>query len=109
MSKISKQDFNMSKNDTGGKMMIALSITVGVLVVTFICGDALAVDLDKAAKAATDPLIKAVNDHWGKVVALAGAASAAFGEGDLRTRAIRAAIGSGAASAAVLGIMAAIA
>ena len=109
MSTNNREYFNKNERSTKRKKALTVSVIAGTLVLMFICGDALAVDLDKAAKAATDPLIKAVNDHWGKVVALAGAASAAFGEGDLRTRAIRAAIGSGAASAAVLGIMAAIA
>ena len=69
---------------------------------------ALAIDLDKAAKAATAPLIKVVTDHWGKIVGLAALVAAGLGEGDLRTRGIRAAIGGGCASGVVLGILAAI-
>lgn len=67
-----------------------------------------AFDLDKAAVAATDPLLKFCKDHWGKFIGLAGIGTAIISDGDMRTRAVRAGIGCGCASAVVLGVMAAI-
>jgi len=55
---------------------------------------------------ATKPLIDGIEAHWGKGVLLTGAGSALIGEGDARQRAIRAAIGCGAAGAVVLGLIA---
>lgn len=63
-------------------------------------------DVDGAVKAATDPLIKGLTDHWGKGVMLTGVGSALIGEGDSRQRAIRAGIGCAAAGATVLGLLA---
>ena len=63
-------------------------------------------DINAGVKAATDPLIKAVDDHWGKAVLLTGCAGAVIGEGDARQRAIRAAITSAAAGGVVLALLA---
>lgn len=65
-----------------------------------------AFDVDAGVKAATDPLIKGLTDHWGKGVMLTGVGSALIGEGDSRQRAIRAGIGCAAAGATVLGLLA---
>ena len=65
-----------------------------------------AFDVDAGVKAATDPLIKGLTDHWGKGVMLTGVGSALIGEGDSRQRAIRAGIGCAAAGATVLGLIA---
>lgn len=82
---------------------------VSALIITTLPEIALAIDLDKAAKAGTAPLVKVITDHWGKVVGLSSLVAAGLGEGDLRTRAIRAAIGGGCSSAVVLGVLAGIA
>lgn len=63
-------------------------------------------DIDAGVTAATKPLIDGIEAHWGKGVLLTGAGSALIGEGDPRQRAIRAAIGCGAAGAVVLGLIA---
>jgi hypothetical protein len=63
-------------------------------------------DIDAGVKAATDPLIKAIDDHWGKAVLLTGCAGAVIGEGDARQRAVRAAITSAAAGGVVLALLA---
>ena len=63
-------------------------------------------DIDAGVKAATDPLINAVDDHWGKAVLLTGCAGAVIGEGDARQRAVRAAITSAAAGGVVLALLA---
>lgn len=65
-------------------------------------------DIDGGVAAATNPLIKALEDHWGKGVLLAGGGAALFGEGDGRQRAVRAAVAGGIASAVVLGFLAAL-
>ena len=65
-----------------------------------------AFDVDAGVKAATDPLIKGLTDHWGKGVMLTGVGSALIGEGDSRQRAICAGIGCAAAGATVLGLLA---
>ena len=63
-------------------------------------------DINAGVKAATDPLIKAIDDHWGKAVLLTGCAGAVIGEGDARQRAIRAGITSAAAGGVVLALLA---
>jgi hypothetical protein len=63
-------------------------------------------DIDAGVKASTDPLIKAVSDHWGKAVLLTGCAGAVIGEGDARQRAVRAAITSASAGGVVLALLA---
>ena len=62
--------------------------------------------INAGVKAATDPLIKAIDDHWGKAVLLTGCAGAVIGEGDARQRAVRAAITSAAAGGVVLALLA---
>ena len=86
-----------------------VSMFLVLMATGLVCTEAAAAfDLEKAATAATDPLLKFTTTHWGKFVGLAGTASAVVGEGDLRTRAIRAAMGTGTAGAVILGVMAAI-
>jgi hypothetical protein len=63
-------------------------------------------DIDAGIKAGTSPLVKALTDHWGKGVLISGGATAMIGEGDLRQRGIKAAMGSGVAGIAVLGLLA---
>ena len=63
-------------------------------------------DINAGVKAATDPLIKAIDDHWGKAVLLTGCAGAIIGEGDARQRAVRAAFTSAAAGGVVLALLA---
>lgn len=63
-------------------------------------------DINAGVKAATDPLIKAMDDHWGKAVVLTGCAGAVIGEGDARQRAVRAGIASTAAGGVVLALLA---
>jgi hypothetical protein len=63
-------------------------------------------DIDAGVTAATTPLIKAIDDHWGKAVLLTGCAGAVIGEGDARQRAVRALITSAAAGGVVLALLA---
>lgn len=63
-------------------------------------------DIDAGVKAATEPVIKAINDHWGKAVVITGTAAAVVGEGDARQRAVRAAFASTAAGGVVLALLA---
>jgi hypothetical protein len=63
-------------------------------------------DIDAGVKAATDPVIKGIGDHWGKAVAITGTAGAVVGEGDARQRATRAAFAAGAAGGVVLALLA---
>jgi len=63
-------------------------------------------DIDAGVKAATDPVIKGIKDHWGKAVAITGTAGAVVGEGDARQRATRAAFAATAAGAVVLALLA---
>jgi hypothetical protein len=63
-------------------------------------------DIDAGVKAATDPLIKAIDDHWGKAVVLTGCGGAVIGEGDARQRAVRAGIAATAAGGVVLALLA---
>jgi len=63
-------------------------------------------DINAGVVAATTPLIKAIDDHWGKAVLLTGCAGAVIGEGDARQRAVRAAITSAAAGGVVLALLA---
>ena len=63
-------------------------------------------DLDAGVKAATDPIIKVIDDHWGKAVLIIGVGAALLGEGDARQRAVRAGISSTAAGAVILALKA---
>ena len=63
-------------------------------------------DINAGVKAATDPIIQAINDHWGKAVVITGCAAAVIGEGDARQRAVRAGIASTAAGCVVLALLA---
>lgn len=63
-------------------------------------------DIDAGVKAATEPVIKGIGDHWGKAVAITGTAGAVVGEGDARQRATRAAFAAVAAGAVVLALLA---
>jgi hypothetical protein len=63
-------------------------------------------DIDAGVKAATDPVIKGIGDHWGKAVAITGTAGAVVGEGDARQRATRAAFAAVAAGGVVLALLA---
>ena len=63
-------------------------------------------DIDAGVKAATDPLIKAIDHHWGKGVLVCSAASGLFGgEGDLRQRAVRSGMGGVISGAFFLGLL----
>ncbi len=109
-----QQNLNTNSNPKTAKnkkadYISAFGYVFACLLVAFVATEVLAVfDLDKGIKAATDPLVKFANDHWGKFVALSGVATATVSEGDMRTRAIRAGVGCGAAGTAVLLIMAAL-
>lgn len=86
-----------------------LAITVPVLLALAVLPEiALAgkFDINAGIKAATDPLIKAIDDHWGKAVVITGCAAAVIGEGDARQRAVRAGIASTAAGGVVLALLA---
>jgi hypothetical protein len=63
-------------------------------------------DIDAGVRAATDPIIKGIKDHWGKAVVITGTAGAIVGEGDARQRATRAAFAATAAGGVVLALIA---
>ena len=63
-------------------------------------------DIDGGIKASASTVVQAIIDHWGKGVIVCGAAAAIFGEGDLRQRATRAALGSVSAGMFMLGSIA---
>jgi len=98
---------SLKETKSTSKVLPSALVVSGVIMACF-ASNAFGLDLDKAARAATEPLLKFTHDHWGKFVTLAGIVTAIVGEGDMRTRAIRAGIGVGAASAVVLGVLASI-
>ena len=63
-------------------------------------------DIDAGVAAAANPIIKGIEDHWGKGVILTASSAALFGEGDGRQRAIRAGVAAAAAGGVVLGMIA---
>lgn len=65
-----------------------------------------AFNIDAGIKAGTDPIVKALKDYWSLGVLLGSGGMAIMGEGDLRQRATRAAIGAGAAGGTILGLIA---
>ena len=86
-------------------------LILGALIMALIPELALAdatFDIDKGVKAATDPFIKGIKEHWGKGLLLTGGTTAVIGEGDLRQRAMRAGIGCTVGGAVILGIIAAL-
>ena len=63
-------------------------------------------DIDAGVKAATDPLVKGIENHWGKAVLICSAASGLFlGEGDMRQRTMRAGVGGVISGAFILGLL----
>lgn len=80
--------------------------TIVLLLIPEIALAAAKFDLNAGVVAATKPLTDALTAHWGKGVLLSGGASALIGEGDMRQRALRAAIGCGAAGGVVLALIA---
>ncbi len=91
------------------KLAITLAITASAFAISTLLPElALAAkfDINAGVKAATDPLIKAIDDHWGKAVLLTGCAGAVIGDGDARQRAVRAGITSAAAGGVVLALLA---
>lgn len=91
------------KNITKG-IIYASALTVGVMYLTEVAYAKF--DVDAGVAAATDPIIKAIKDHWGKAVFLAGGGSALLGDGDLRQRGFNAAKGVGVAGGVLLGMAA---
>ena len=117
MSDLKKLRINILKINTRSKQsvnkqrLIVDYLVVGlftVVVLNILPEVALAskFDINAGVKAATDPLIKAIDDHWGKAVLLTGCAGAMIGEGDARQRAVRAAITSVGAGGVVLALLA---
>lgn len=84
-----------------------LAISAGLLIPEIAFATASAkFDISAGIKGGTQPLIDAINEHWGKGVLLTGGASAFVGEGDARQRAIRAGIGCLASGGVVLALIA---
>ena len=90
----------------GAFIAIGLSVAAISIILPEIAVAGSKFDIDAGVKAATDPVIKAIKDHWGKAVAITGTAAAVVGEGDARQRATRAAFASTAAGAVVLALLA---
>lgn len=63
-------------------------------------------DIDAGVAAAANPIIAGIEAHWGKFLCISSAASAIVGEGDLRQRGTRTAIGTGVAGGVILFILA---
>ena len=99
----------MKKQINHGHIKTCLIVSTSVIAISLILPEiALAskFDIDAGVKAATDPIIKAIKDHWGKGVLITGAAGAIVGEGDARQRATRAAFAATAAGGVVLALVA---
>jgi hypothetical protein len=61
--------------------------------------------VDEAITAATEPIMTALQAHWGKGVFLAAGVSALIGEGDLRQKAVRAFVGAIISGAVMLALI----
>ena len=88
------------------QFFIPLTLLIILLAFSFDILAASKFDIDAGVKAATDPIIKGINDHWGKAVVITGTAGAVVGEGDARQRATRAAFAATAAGGVVLALLA---
>ena len=85
---------------------IGISVAIASIILPEIALAGSKFDIDAGVKAATDPVIKAIKDHWNKAVAITGTAGAVVGEGDARQRATRAAFAATAAGGVVLALLA---
>lgn len=110
MSISKKQAKLVANNHTNKEVQIATYLALGLSLVAVAVLPEIALaskfDINAGVTAATAPLIKAVDDHWGKAVLLTGCAGAIIGEGDARQRAVRAAITSAAAGGVILALLA---
>lgn len=86
-------------------LAIGLSLVVAMAILPEIAF-ASKFDINAGVAAATTPLIKAIDDHWGKAVLLTGCVGALIGEGDARQRVVRAAITATGAGGVVLALLA---
>jgi steroid 5-alpha reductase family enzyme len=99
----------MKKQINHKHIKTCLIISASVIAISLILPEiaiAAKFDIDAGVKAATDPIIKGINDHWGKAVVITGTAGAVVGEGDARQRATRAAFAACAAGGVVLALIA---
>ncbi|NRB10186.1 MAG: hypothetical protein HRU35_01005 [Rickettsiaceae bacterium] len=87
------------------RIYLLLIYSALIIFLSLIVTDALAFNIDQGVKAATDPLLKGIKDHWGKAVAISGVTTAIVSDGDMRTRAVRAGIGCGASGAVVMAVL----
>lgn len=94
-----------SKQFKTGVITLGSVLAISILVPEIVMA-ASKFDIDAGVKAATDPIIKGINDHWGKAVVITGTAGAVVGEGDARQRATRAAFAATAAGGVVLALLA---
>lgn len=90
----------------GAVVAVGVSVVLASIILPEVALAGSKFDIDAGVKAATDPIIKAINDHWGKAVAITGTAGAVVGEGDARQRATRAAFAATAAGGVVLALLA---
>lgn len=93
-----------NKHFTTGVITLGSVLAISILVPEIALASKF--DIDAGVKAATDPIIKGINDHWGKAVVITGTAGAVVGEGDARQRATRAAFAATAAGGVVLALLA---
>lgn len=64
-------------------------------------------DIDAAVEAGADPWIKGVQEHWGKIIAIATTGTVLFfGQGDASQKAKMGLVGAGLSSTAVIAILA---
>lgn len=71
-----------------------------------VCNEAYAFDLEKAAKATFDPVITAINNHYGKGLFCGGTIGMLASKGDMYARGIGFGIGVGSAGLIMLGMKA---
>jgi hypothetical protein len=68
-------------NRSGAELCKGILNIICLLPILFYGLDAMALDLDAGVAAATMPLIKAVDDHWGKALILVSCGGAVMGGG----------------------------
>ena len=110
MKKILKNELEKNcKNLSLANIDFKFLLYVGLIVfiALFFVEPALAFDIDKGVKAGSAPLIKGIQDHWGKAVRVSGVCAALVGQGDPKTRALQAGVGLALSSVVVLGALSA--
>ncbi len=103
----SQLDKTKSKTRQIASLLIAVT-SVALIGIAVLPEIALAAkfNIDTGINSGINPLIRALDDHWGKLVGLVGITTAILGEGDGRQRAVKAAIFSALAGGVIIGLLA---